>query len=341
MATLADVARHAGVSTATASRVINGTSSTVAEDLRRRVLAAVEELSYVPNAHAQMLARAHRATVGVIVHDVSDPYFAEITRGLQRVASEHDRLVIICNSYRVPERELAYVELLRAQQVEAVILAGSGYSDPEVTESLDAKLSAYAATGGKVTVIGRHEMTGDAVVPMNEQGGYDLATAIFDLGHERVGLIAGPETLTTTADRLRGIRRAAEERGRKLPDRAVVYEDFTRDGGAAAAPELLKRNPELTAILALNDEMALGALAVLRERRIAVPGDISVAGFDDMPLARDVMPALTTVHLPLVEMGVMAMRMALEPAASDEPRVQRVSTRVVVRESTAPPRPPM
>ncbi len=132
VATLADVARRAGVSTATASRIINSSPKPVAEALRERVLAAVAELQFVPNAHAQQLARADRSAVGVIVHDVSDPYFAEITRGLQRVATDHGRLVIICNSYRDPERELDYVELLHAHQVAAIVLAGSGYHDAPV-----------------------------------------------------------------------------------------------------------------------------------------------------------------------------------------------------------------
>ena len=151
MATLADVARRAGVSPATASRVINGSSKPVAEELRERVLRAVADLHYVPNAHAQLLARPQRSAVGVVVHDVSDPYFAEITRGLQRVATDHGRLVIICNSYRDPERELEYVELLRAQQVAAIILAGSGYHDATVHHGGSTeKLAAYEATGGRV-----------------------------------------------------------------------------------------------------------------------------------------------------------------------------------------------
>src|SRR6266545_7350048 len=149
MATLADVARRAGVSAATASRVINGSAKPVTDELRDRVLRAVNELHYVPNAHAQGLARADRIAVGVIVHDVSDPYFAEITRGLQRVATEHGRLVIICNSYRDPERELEYVELLRAHQVAAIILAGSGYHDAAFTRSLNLKLDAYVRAGGR------------------------------------------------------------------------------------------------------------------------------------------------------------------------------------------------
>ena len=220
--TLADVARRAGVSTATASRIINGSPKPVAEALRERVLAAVAELQFVPNAHAQQLARAHRSAVGVIVHDVSDPYFAEITRGLQRVATDHGRLVIICNSYRDPERELEYVELLRAHQVAAIVLAGSGYHDAPFTARLDSKLRLYERTGGRVAVIGRHEHAGDAVVPDNEHGGYLAGDALYRLGHTAIGVIAGPRHLTTTTDRLAGLRRAAREHGRRLTARHIV-----------------------------------------------------------------------------------------------------------------------
>src|SRR3954464_12224017 len=180
MATLADVARHAGVSTATASRIINGSPKPVAETLRERVLAAVAELQYVPNAHAQMLARSHRSAVGVIVHDVSDPYFAEITRGLQRVATADGRLVIICNSFREPDRELEYIELLHAHQVAAIVIAGSGYLDAATAARLDDRLRAFEATGGRIAVIGRHEHTGDAVMPDNEAGGFLAASHLFD-----------------------------------------------------------------------------------------------------------------------------------------------------------------
>jgi LacI family transcriptional regulator len=334
MATLADVARRAGVSQATASRIINGSTKPVTEPLRARVLAAVEELQYVPNAHAQSLARAHRSAIGVIVHDVSDPYFAEITRGLQRVATERGRLVIICNSYRNPDRELEYVELLRAQQVAAIILAGSGYHDVDFTRSLNNKLAVYERTGGRVTVIGRHQHASDAVMPANESGGYLAGAELFRLGHKEIGVIAGPRVLTTTTDRLAGLRRAGRDYSR--PVRRVAYADFDRDGGAEAAAELLDAHPRLTAIAALNDSMAIGALALLRSRGIEVPGRCSVIGFDDMPIARDVTPALTTVRLPLAEIGVRAMTLALDSAGVDHPpRIEEIGCEIVRRESTA------
>jgi LacI family transcriptional regulator len=337
MATLADVARRAGVSPATVSRVVSGSDRRVTDELRSRVLRAVEELQYVPNAHAQLLARADRIAVGVIVHDVSDPYFAEITRGLQRIATEHGRLVIICNSYRDPDRELAYVELLRAQQVAAIVLAGSGYHDVAFTRALAGKLRAYERSGGSVAVIGRHELPGHAVMPANEAGGYLIGDEIYRLGHRRVGLIAGPQVLTTTTDRVAGLRRAARAHGRTLPARRIAYGDFGRDSGAAATEALLAAEPDLTAIVALNDSMAIGALAALRSLGRVVPDDVTVTGFDDMPIARDVTPPLTTVRLPLAEMGARAMTFALDPRAAG-PRAETVPAALVRRESSGPPR---
>jgi len=329
MATLADVARLAGVSIATASRIINGSPKPVAEVLRERVLAAVAQLQYVPNAHAQMLARAHRSAVGVIVHDVSDPYFAEITRGLQRVASAHGRLVIICNSYRDPERELEYLELLHAHQVAAIVVAGSGYLDPAVSERLDARMGAYEAAGGRIAVVGRHGRIGHAVLPENEEGGFLAGDHLFSLGHTTIGVIAGPAELTTTADRLDGVRRAARAHRRRLPKQRIVHADFTREGGAAAATQLLTEHPSLSGIVALNDSMAVGALAAFR----SAGRPISLVGFDDMPIAQDVTPALTSVRLPLTEIGERAMTLALsEPG--DGPRAEHVGAELIRREST-------
>src|SRR5689334_16666409 len=227
MATLADVARHAGVSTATASRIINGSPKPVADTLRARVLAAVAELKYVPNAHAQMLARSHRSAVGVIVHDVSDPYFAEITRGLQRVAEADGRLAIICNSYRQPDRELEYIDLLHAHQVAAIVIAGSGYLDEATAAQLDDRLQAFEATGGRIAVIGRHQHTVDAVMPDNEEGGFLAAEHLFSMGHREIAVTAGPTALATAADGLTGVRGAVGKYRRKLPKERIVHPDFT------------------------------------------------------------------------------------------------------------------
>lgn len=339
MATLVEVARRAGVSPATASRILSGSDKPVSEALRARVLAAAEALQYVPNAHAQHLARAQRTEVGVIVHDVSDPYFAEITRGLQRVATDAGRLLFICNSYRDPAKELEYVALLHGHRTAAIVLAGSGYHDVEATRAIANRLRTYERDGGRVSVIGRHsQLPGDAVLPANDAGGYLVGQELYGLGHHRIGVIAGPRGLTTTTDRLTGLRRASREHGHAIPPRRIAYADFDRDSGAAAAAALLDANPDLTALAVFNDTMAIGVLAVARERGLAVPDQLSVIGFDDMPIARDLIPALTTVRLPLVEIGASAMRLALQ-APADRPRTIRVDAELIRRASTAPPRP--
>jgi LacI family transcriptional regulator len=337
MATLVEVARRAGVSAATASRILSGSSKPVSPALRSRVLTAAEALQYVPNANAQQLARAQPTAVGVIVHDVSDPYFAEITRGLQRVATDAGRLVFICNSYRDPARELEYVALLHGHRTAAIVLAGSGHRDRATAQATAAALRRYQRDGGRVTVIGRHpQHPGDAVLPANEPGGFLAGDALCRLGHHRIGVVAGPAELTTTADRLAGLRRAARAHRRALPAGRIAYAGFDRDSGAAAAAALLEADPELTALAVLNDTMAIGALAVARERGLAVPQRLSVVGFDDMPIARDLVPALTTVRLPLTEIGAVAMRLALSPPGRRS-RTVPIEATLVRRGSAAPP----
>lgn len=330
---LAQVAAHAGVSLATASRVLNGGARVVTEALRARVLAAAQELQYVPNAQAQALARASNAIVGVLVHDMSDPYFSEILRGIQRVATNANRLVITSNSYRDPERELEYVRLLHAHRVDALILAGSGLDTPEYSQQMAHHIAVFTNTGGRVVLIGRHQIPGDTVLPDNWGGAFQLATYFAQLGHRHIGVIAGPALLTTTHDRLEGFRSGLAAAGIVLRDRDIVTGDFSRDSGVAATHQLLTQAPDITAIFAHNDVMGVGALVALRQRGIAVPHQMTVAGFDDIPLAEDVTPALTTVRVPMVELGVHAMTMALSPA-SDGVRKLTCATELVIRASS-------
>lgn len=334
---LVDVARRAGVSLSTASRVIGGSRDRVTPDLRERVLAAAAELSYVPNAPARALARATTPTLGLVVHDVSDPYFAEIARGVLRVADEAGLMVMISNSYRDPEREADYIKALRAQRVQAMVLAGSGYRDAEAEREAAAELRAFEEGGGRAAVVGRHRLPTDAVLPDNAGGGMAMGRLLIDLGHECVGVVAGPPALTTVEDRLRGFREALSAAGVDLPASAVVHADFTRDGGWEATSRLLDAVPDVTGIFALNDAMAVGVLAALRHRRIEVPGRMSVTGFDDIPFASDVDPALTTVRLPMVHMGAEAVRLTLRPR-SRRPRRRRLASEVIPRASTGPPR---
>jgi LacI family transcriptional regulator len=333
---LVDVARRAGVSLSTASRVLGGSRDRVTPHLRERVLAAAAELNYVPNAPARALARATTPTLGLVVHDISDPYFAEIARGVLRVADEARLMVMIGNSYRDPEREVDYIHALRAQRVQAMVLAGSGYRDAGAEREAAVELRAFEQTGGRAAVVGRHRLPVDAILPDNAGGGRAMGRFLTDLGHVRIGVVAGPPSLTTVEDRLRGFREALSEAGIDLPQAAVVHADFTRDAGFQAASRLLDAVPDVTGIFALNDAMAVGALSALRDRRISVPGRMSLAGFDDIPIASDVHPALTTVRLPMSHMGAEAVRLTLR-ARSSRTRRHRVACEVIARASTGPP----
>ena len=332
-ATLTDVAQKARVSVATASRVVSNSTYSVRDDLRERVLAAAEELKYVPNAHARALVRNETSTVGVIVGDVSDPYFSEIVRGVQRTAGESDRLVIICNSYRNPEQELAYMKLLRAQGVAGIILAGSGICDRDYNRKLEAEVETFAASGGRVSFIGRHHVAGNAILPDNASGAKALGQKLVNLGHCDFGVISGPPNLTTSRDRLEGFRRALNEAEIVLHPERIADGNFSRASGAEAAEHLLNSFPQITAIFALNDIMAVGALSALRQRGISVPHDVSLAGFDDVPIARDVTPTLSTVQLPMMKMGVRALEFVLEGSGSGL-KVEHLPTKVLMREST-------
>jgi LacI family transcriptional regulator, galactose operon repressor len=334
-ATLADVGRLAGVSAATASRVLNSSDVRVAASLRKRVLAAAEELDYVANAHAQALMRADTLAVGVIVFDVNNPYFTEIVAGILGVAAQAGRLVTIGNVYRDPETEMRYLGLLRSQRVGAMILTGSGRTDPAYNRRLQARLDGFRAAGGRVALIGRHEVSGDLVLPDNAGGADAAARALLGLGHTRIALITGPEDMTVSVDRTRGfVERCAAAGHPVAPDR-IFPGRFTRDGGASAMVAVLERCPEVTAVFCLADTMAVGALGVLRHRGIDVPGEMSVLGFDDISLAADLTPALSTVHVPLVRMGEAATRLILEPGG-DGPRVEHFATQLKLRGTTGP-----
>ena len=335
---LSDVAERAGVSLATASRVLGGSRDRVSEALAQRVIAAARELSYVPNAQAKALARASTTTIGLVVHDVSDPYFSEIARGVLSAASDEGHLVLICNAYRDPERELQYIMELRSQRVHAILMAGSGYTDVSAEEPLARELLAFHAAGGGVGLIGRHHAAVDTVLPDNAGGAAAVGRWLAEHGHRDIAVVAGPPALTTIEDRLSGLRSGLGAHGARLVGDLIRHVDFTRDGGYRATCELLDTGRPFTAIFALNDAMAIGALIACRDRAVAVPDEISVVGFDDIPFAADVTPSLTTVRIPMERMGVDAVRLALAQRGDDQPRVVSTTSELVLRDSTGPAR---
>ncbi|GAA3797680.1 LacI family DNA-binding transcriptional regulator [Sphaerisporangium flaviroseum] len=329
MVTLEDVARHAGVSLATASRVLNGSSRQVGAAMRARVESSAAKLGYRVDVTAQTLARGASNVVGLVIQDLTDPYFAAIADGAIRAADLQGMVVTLGTTYRDPEREIALVATLNAQRARVVLIAGSRTTDEAMIRRLRGELDFYCAAGGRVAVIGQDLLGTDAVVPQNRQGARKLALTLAGEGHRRFAVLAGPQYLYTALDRASGFAEGLAELG--LPAPVVVHGGFDRDGGHAAAVALTSMDTDVTCVFAVNDVMAVGALAAFREQGVHVPGDLSMAGFDDIASLRDLVPALTTVRLPLAHMGSLALDLAL--SFTDVPHKESIEGEVVLRES--------
>jgi LacI family transcriptional regulator len=329
--TLSDVAERAGVSLATASRVINGGTRAVSAHYRDRVLAAAADLGYTPNAHAQAMARGRSKMIGLVVHDIADPYFSMIASGAISLAGSRG-LLVLGNTLHNHDYELEYVCTMRAQRAQALILVGSRTTDAERTRRLAAEVAEFIEGGGRVAAVSQDTLGADTVLPENRAGAQALARALVAEGHQGFAVLGGPTTLLTARDRVAGFRDGLAEHGLEPP--VVIEGAFTRDGGYAAMSELLARTHVPACVFAVNDVMAIGAMAALRERGLRVPDDVAVAGFDDIPTLRDVAPSLTTVRLPLAEMGRLAASMVLDDEPRSHPRVAPIAGEVVLREST-------
>ncbi|MFG1992741.1 LacI family DNA-binding transcriptional regulator [Actinoplanes sp. NPDC048988] len=331
---LIDVAQRAGVSLATASRALSGRDG-VSEEVANRVRQVSLEMGYVANPYARTLAGGASSTVGLVVHQVDDPYFSEIAGGVIQLAGEQSLLVQICHSGRDPAHELRQIRSLIAQRVGIIIVAGSGYSDPQVESQSRSVLEGYERDGGRLAVIGRHSLSADAVLPDNEAGGFALGEHLIGLGHRHIAVVAGTVALTTVTDRMAGVAAAMRAHGLDPAAMPVLHTDFIREGGRVATEQILRDHPSTTAIIALNDAMAMGVLSSLREHHIPVPSRMSVVGFDDVSVAADLAPSLTTIRLPMTDMGRMALDLALKPRAA-RPRRRRTGHQLIVRDSTGP-----
>ncbi len=334
-ARLQDVAERAGVSLATASRVLNGSDRQPGAQLVERVRAAAVELGYVVNAQAQALARARTGLLGLVVQDISDPYFSTIAAGAQAAARERGRLVLLASTERDPSAERDAVAAFAAHRVDGIVVAGTRWAADE-DAALAVELAAYEAAGGRPVIVGQPLGSARVVRPPNSEGARDLAAALLDQGHRRFVVLAGPERVATSHERAGAFADAVVAGGGDVV--GTLETEFSRDGGHEAGDELaaLVRDSagEPLCVFAVTDVMAIGVIARLRELGVEVPRDVRIAGFDDVPTLRDHVPALTTVRIPLEEIGRRAVLEAVDEGAPGEPTV--VEHEVVLRESTRP-----
>ena len=335
--TLQDVADRAGVSLTTASRVVNEGSRKVGHVMAERVNRAVAELGYMANLQARAVATGHSSMVGVTVHNIDDPYFSSIAAGLIDMTRARQLLVCISSTSIGEAGECDYVSLMRAHLARAVVLIGSRSDNQQAREALRAEVSAFVSAGGRVVCVGQDMLGVDTIMPENKAGAMALARALVALGHRSFAVLAGPRDVLTARDRMEGFRAGLEAWSVELNPRWVVEGAFTRDGGYEAMSAVLASGPARPdCVFAVNDVMAVGALARLRAEGISVPDDIAVAGFDDIHTLRDVYPPLTTVRLPLKRMGEMAASLVLSEDRQDRPRIIPVPGEVILRESTRP-----
>ncbi len=325
-----DVAKRAGVSVATVSRVLNESSS-VSSDSRRRVLQAIEALDYQPSRAAQQLRARRGRVLGLIISDIQNPFFTSVVRGIEDLAHEHGYSLVLCNSDENAEKERLYVNVMRAEAAAGVILASVSEDSPHVRSLIDQRIP--------VVAIDRRlkDASIDSVCVDNVEAACEAVSKLIDMGHRRIGLIAVPLHITTGRDRHAGYLRAFRQRRLKVSRDWIRFGDTRETGGYDCAGELLQLDPPVTALFATNSLMTLGALRRIHEMGLRIPQDISIIGFDDMPWASLLRPALSNVSQPTYELGRTAAQLLLQRLADPQRPAAHVvlKTRLVMRDSVA------
>ncbi len=330
MATIADVARRAGVSIATVSRVLSPGPQPhpVNPETARRVREAARELDFVPSALARGLASRRSGLLGLIVPDLADPHYPLIARGAEEIAREHGLALLVANSLGDHTRLVEYLRVLRARRVDAVVISGGSSLSPD-------DLAAVSESPLPCVLIGRPVAVDRlAFVAVDNVGAARVATThLLDSGRRRVVHLAAPSFQTTMADRSAGYRTAMEQAGLTSQ---VVETDGTAEGGREAAARLLDRpaGERPDGLFAATDRVAVGAMAAAADRGIQVPTDLGVVGFDDTPMAAYVRPSLTTVAQPGRRLGEAAIELALRVAAGEKVETVFLDARLVVRDSS-------
>lgn len=324
-----DIARRAKVSLGTVSHVING-SAVVRDRLRKRVLEAIDELGYQPSQLARGLRRDYTNMIGMIIPDITNPFFPALVRGAEDVAFSHQFRLVLCNSENQPEKEASYWNEIQSYLPAGMLLI----------PAVDSKLHNQPKRGGRVTPVVCIDRKlsgwkGDVVRADDEAGSYEATRHLIDLGHRKIATITGPPHLATTAERLRGYRRAMKEAGIPVPAAYIAKGSFDRPSGFDAGLQLLRPVTRPTAIFASNDLMAMGVLLALRELGLRCPEDVSVVGFDNLEATELLHPPLSTVDQPAYRLGTTAMEMLIEriSGARSEPREVILETQLVRRSS--------
>jgi LacI family transcriptional regulator len=332
MSRIKEVARLAGVSTATVSRVINN-QPYVSHKLRERVLHAIKELDYHPSNIARSMRKQHSKIIGIVIPDIENPFFTSVVRGIEDVANQHLYKVFLCNSDRSPEKEKMYLEVLAMERISGAIVV------PYMAESYHPlqKLNIPFVFINQ-TLPG---LKNDSVVLDNFNGAYQATKHLIDLGHTRIGLINAPYDRPAETQRLIGYQKALLDSGIEIDHSIIIASTaFTPDKAEIATDQLLENQNRPTAIFSLNNYMTLGALKSLSSHKLRIPDDISVVGFDDMPWLSFFSPPITVVEQPTYLIGERAAKLLIsrmEKEELGEPKNLILDPVLIVRRSTSSP----
>jgi LacI family transcriptional regulator len=331
MATIHDVARLAGVSPITVSRVINN-SGYISQETRARVKAAIIELGYAPNIIARSLRSKRTNTLALVLTDITNPFFTAIARGVEDTASDAGFTVIYCNTDESVEEEAKNLQLLLQKQVDGILLVPA--------RSTSRSIELIKEQGTPVVILDRRvpNLDADVVRCDSVEGAYQLIKLLIDQGHRRIAVMSGPQGVSTADDRVAGFQKAMTE-SRLLYDGLVLYGTYTLTSGYEMAKRVLSLSPQATALFAANNFIAIGALKALRDSGLKVPGDISVVAFDDLPQTWIVEPFLTVAAQPPYEMGCKATQLLLNRIRGEAPsECQEIllPIELIVRHSNGP-----
>jgi len=328
MATIKDVAKEAGVSVATVSRVINKSPKASAASVES-VTKAMSKLGYRPNANARALVNQSTNTVGVLVGDVSDPFFGTMVKAIDTIAQANGKHILICNGYHDPKLEKEAIELLINSRCDSLIVHAKSLSDKE--------LIGFAKEVKGMVIVNRFipELADRCISLDNQKGAYLATEFLIRHGHKNIACIASSHQIEDADERIKGYLAAMHDNGLKAPKSYIEYGEPNSEGGEYAATNLLTKSVQFSAVVAYNDYMAAGAISVFEENGIQLPKQMSIIGFDDGLIARYVHPKLTTIRYPIQLMAEKAAKLSLSLAKGEdiEPEANRFSPTIVRRDS--------
>ncbi|MDP5274071.1 LacI family DNA-binding transcriptional regulator [Chengkuizengella axinellae] len=315
--TIYDIAREAGVSIATVSKVINNTGR-IGDKTKQKVMKVMKELDYQPSIVASALTGKRTHTIGLLIPDIANPFFAEIARSVEDMGNELGFSVMMCSTDNNIDKESKYISLLEQKRVDGIIIA-TGTRNTDVLQNLLKKKLPIALIARDLP-----SLPVDTVLVDDYMGGYEATSHLISLGHQKISIIAEDLKVMSSKERIRGYRQALEDHGMEYDEEQIHVSDFTIEGGREVAATILAENNPATAIFACNDLLAMGVIQAAREIGVEIPSDLSIIGFDNTILASLCDPPLTTIAQPIQDMGKQVVELLVKEIKQEKQSKQRV-----------------